>query len=105
MRDVRRNGGGCELYGGPGKIVDEVFTGRPQSFQHQRRPADDCSPGRGEMKQNEGTEGGTFHNEIDRCRESQSWTTTCSRMPERDGKDQEEDSPKQPGLCWFARPY
>ena len=23
-------------------------------------------------------------------------------MPERDGKDQEEDSPKQAGSCWFA---
>ena len=28
----------------------------------------------------------------------------CSRMPERDGKDQGEDSPKQAGSCWFARP-
>ena len=27
-----------------------------------------------------------------------------SGMPERDGKDQEEDSPKQAGSCWFARP-
>ena len=25
-------------------------------------------------------------------------------MAERDGKDQEEDSPKQAGSCWFARP-
>ena len=25
-------------------------------------------------------------------------------MPERDGKDQGEDSPKQAGSCWFARP-
>ena len=32
------------------------------------------------------------------------WTTTCSRMPERDGKGQGEDSPKQAGLSWFARP-
>ena len=24
-------------------------------------------------------------------------------MPERDGKDQGEDSPKEAGLCWFAR--
>ena len=27
----------------------------------------------------------------------------CSSMPERDGKDQGEDSPKQAGSCWFAR--
>ena len=30
--------------------------------------------------------------------------TACSRMPERDGKDQGEDSPKQAGSCWFASP-
>ena len=37
-------GGG--LRGKPGKIVDGVFPGRPQSLRHPRRPADDCSPGR-----------------------------------------------------------
>ena len=37
-------------------------------------------------------------------RESQGWTTACSRMPERDGKDQVENSPKQAGSCWFAYP-
>ena len=47
--------------------------------------------------------GGTFHGEIDRCRESQDWTTACSGMPARDGKDQGEDNPKQAGSCWFAR--
>ena len=28
----------------------------------------------------------------------------CSRIPERDGKDQGEDIPKQAGSCSFARP-
>ena len=37
-------------------------------------------------------------------RESQGWTTACSGMPERHGKDQEEDSSKQAESCWFARP-
>ena len=97
-------GGGRGLCGGPGKGVDGVFSGRPQSFRHQRRPVDDCSPGRGGIAQNGGTRGGTFHGKMDRCRESQGWTTACSRMPERDGKDQGEDSPKQAGSCWFARP-
>ena len=98
MRDVRRIGGGRGLCGGPVKRVDGVFPGRPQSFRHQRRPVDDCSPGRGGMAQNGGTRGGTFHGEMDRCRESQGWTTaSCSGtpergMPKRDGKDQEEDS-------------
>ena len=63
MRDVwRKNGGGRGLCGGPGKRVDGVFPGRrPQSFRHQRRPVDDCSPGRGGMAQNGRTRGGTFH--------------------------------------------
>ena len=75
-----------------------------QSFWHQRRPVDDCSPGRGGMAQNGRTRGGTFHGGMDRCRENQGWTTACSGMPERDGKNQEEDSPKQAGSCWFASP-
>ena len=33
MRDVRRIGGGRGLCGGPGKRVDGVFPGRPQSFR------------------------------------------------------------------------
>ena len=33
-------------------------------------------------------EGGTFHGQMDRCRESQGWTTACSSMPERDGKNE-----------------
>ena len=72
---------------GPGKRVDLVFRGRPQSFRHQRRPVDDCSPGQGGMAPNGGTRGGTFHGEMDSCRESQGWTTACNCMPERDGKD------------------
>ena len=54
-------GGGGGLCGAPGKRVDGVFPGRPQSFRPQRRPVDDCSPGRGGMAQNGGTRGGTFH--------------------------------------------
>ena len=75
-----------------------------QSSRHQRRPVDDCSPGRGGMAQNGRTRGGTFYGEIDRRRENQGWTTTCSGMHERDGKDQGDDSPKQAGSCWFTRP-
>ena len=104
MRDVRRYGGGRGLCGGSGKRVDEVFPGLSQSFRCQRRQVDDCGPGQGGMTQNGRTRGGTFHGEMDRCRENQGWTTACSSMPERDGKEQEEDSPKQAGSCWFARP-
>ena len=96
--------GGAGCVGGQEKEWMGVFPGRSQSFRHQRRPVDDCSPGRGGMAQNGRTRGGTFHGEMDRCRENQRWTTACSGMPERDGKNQEEDSPKQAGSCWFARP-
>ena len=84
--------------------MDGVFPGRSQSFRRQRRPVDDCSPGRGGMAQNSRTRGGTFHGKVDRCIKNQGWTTACSGMPERDGKDQGEDSPTQAGSCWFARP-
>ena len=76
VRDVRRDGEGRGLLcGGPGKRVDGVFPGRPQSFRHQRRPMDDCSPGRGGIAQNGRTRGGTFHGKMDRCRKNQGWTT------------------------------
>ena len=79
-------------------------SGWGQSFRHQRRPVDDCSPGRGGMAQNGRTRGSTFHDEMDRCRENQGCTPACSGMLERDGKNQEEGSPNQAGSCWFARP-
>ena len=44
------------------------------------------------MAQDGGTRDGTFHNEMDRYREGRGWTMACSSMPERDGKDQGEDS-------------
>ena len=44
-----------------------------------------------------------FHDEIDRCRESQGWSTACSSVPKRDGKDQGEDSSKQACSCCLAR--
>ena len=95
-------GAGCWRWG-PGKIVNGVFPG-PHSFRHLRGPVDNCSPGSGGMAHDGGTRGGTFHGEIDRSRDSQGWTTVCSSgIPERDGKDQGEDSPKQAGSCWFAR--
>ena len=95
--------GAPAVWGGR-KRVDGVFPRRSQSFRHQRRPVDNCSPGRGGMAQNDRRRGGTFDGEMDRCKENQDWTTACSGMPERDGKNQEEGSPKQAGSCWFARP-
>ena len=77
--------------------TSELSASMPTSGRLQR-------PGRGGMAQDGRTRGGTFHGEMDCCRESQGWTTACSGMPERDGKDQGEDSPKQADSCWFARP-
>ena len=98
-----------ELVGGAGCVRGQEkewmgFPGRPQSFRYQRQPVDNCSPERGGMAQGGGIRGGTVYDEMDRCSESQGFSTVCSRMPERDGKDQEEDCPKQSDSCWFARP-
>ena len=85
VRGVRTTGGERGLRGRAGKRVNGVFPGRPQSFRYQRRPVDDCRPGRRVIAQDDRTRGGTFHDEMDRCRESQGWSTACSSMPERDG--------------------
>ena len=90
------------MWGGQEKEWMGCFLDDLRAFG-QRQLVDDCSPGRGGMAQNGGTRGVTFHGEIDRCRKNQGWTTACSRMAELDGKDQEKDSPKQAGSCWFAR--
>ena len=87
--------------GGAGRVAG-VFPERPQRFRYQRRPVDDCSSGRGGMALDDGKGSGTFHGEMDRCRQSQGWTKACRSMPDRDGNNQGEDSPKQAGSCWFA---
>ena len=95
MSDVWRTDGRCELRGGAGKIVDVVSPGRPQSFRYQRQSVDDYSLGREGMAQDGRTRGGMFRGEINRCRESQVWTTVRSSISERDGKDQREDSQRE----------
>ena len=60
VRDIPGIGEGRGLRRGPIKTVEEVFSGQPQSFRHQRRPVDDCSPERGGIAQDGGTRGGTF---------------------------------------------
>ena len=82
--------GGADCVEGQGKKW-MGYSLEPQSFRHQRRSVDGCRPGRGRMAQDGGTRGETFHGGIDRCRESQGWTTACSGMPERDGKNQGEE--------------
>ena len=91
VRNVWRISGGRGLRGGAEKRVDGMSPGRLPSFRYQRRPVDDCSPGREGMTH----DGGTFHGEMDRCRESQGWTTACSSVHERDENDRGEYSPTQ----------
>ena len=71
VRDVWRIGVGRGLREETEKRMGGAFPGRSQSFRHQRRPIDDCSPGQAEMAQDGGTRCRTFHGEIDRCRERQ----------------------------------
>ena len=57
-------GTGCvegQEKGWMGCLLDDL------SFRYQRRPVDDCNPGRGGMAQDSGTKDGTFHGEMDRC--------------------------------------
>ena len=48
--------------------------------------------------QDEGEWHRTFHGKMDLCRERQGLTLVCPNVPDQ------EDSPKQAGSCWFARP-
>ena len=57
----------CKLNKPNYRIVDD--------FARRDRQVDDCRPGRGGMAQGGRTRGETFHGEIDRCGESQGWTT------------------------------
>ena len=102
-RDIRRTSGGRGLREGAGKRVDEVFPGRPLELPAPTSTSGRLQPRTRGVVQDGRTRCGTFHGEMNRCRESQGWTTACSSIPERDEKDQEEDSPKQAGSCWFAR--
>ena len=98
-----------ELVGGTGCVWGQEKEWRGVSWTTSELSASTPTGGRlqsrtGGMAQNGGTRGGTFHGKMDRCSGSQGLTTVCSRMPERDGKGQGEDSPKQAGSCWIARP-
>ena len=81
--------------------MDGLFPGRPQSFQHQRRPVVDCSPEHRGMAQDGGTRDGTFHGEMNRCRSVMGGLGHAVVCPNVTGRTKE-DSPKQAGSCWLA---
>ena len=106
---IRITRGGRGLRRGTGKRVDRMFPGRPQSFRHQRQAVDydhimTAAQEGGEWRRMAEQEAERFMAKWIAAEERQCWSTTCSSMLERDGKGQGEDSPKQAGSCWFARP-
>ena len=80
-----------ELVGGAGCVRDqekewmECFLDDLNAFGINAKQWTTAAQNEGEWRRTE--RGGTCHGEIDRCRESQGWTTACSSMPERNGKD------------------
>ena len=103
VRAVRRIGGRHGLRGGAGKEWMGCFLDDLRAFGINADQSLDCSTGRGGMTQDGEIRGRTCHGEMDRCRDSQGWTTAYRGVPERDGKDQGGNNPKQVGSCWFAR--
>ena len=95
---------GANCVGGAGKIMDGCFLDDLIAFGINTDQWTTAAQDKEKWRRTAEQGGGTFHGEMDRSREGQGWTTTCSSLPERDGKDQGEDSPKQAGSCWFARP-
>ena len=87
---TKKNGWGVSL------TISELSTSTPTSGRLQPR-----TRGNGSERQNKGRNISWQNGSLQR---NQGWTTACSGMPEIDRKDQEEDSPKQAGSCWFARP-
>ena len=84
MRDVRRTGGGRGLHGGREKSgcgVSRMISVLSISARTSGR----LQPRTRGMAHDGGTRGGPFHGEMD--------------IPELNGKDQEEGSPKQAGSC------
>ena len=89
MRDVRRIGGGHGLCERPGKEWMGCFLDNIRAFGIKADRWTTAAQDEGEWRRT--AEQGAAHDEMDRCRGSRGWTTACSRMPERDGKDQGED--------------
>ena len=97
--------GGADCVGGQEKEWMECFLDDLRDFGINSDQWTTAAQDEGEWRRTaEQVRGGTFHGKLGRCRKTQGWTTTCSGMPERDGRDQGEDSPKQAGSCWIARP-
>ena len=96
--------GGAGCVGGQGKEWMGCFLDDLRAFginADQWTTAIQRARGNGAERQNKGRKISWQNGSLQK---NQGWTTACSGMPERDGKDQGEDSPKQAGSYWFARP-
>ena len=144
MRDVRRNGAGRGLFGGPGKkdLMSRMDGKKTHTWRLRDCRSARCSekwcwaravwgarkksgwgvswttselsastPTSGRLQPRTRKNGAERQNK----RRNISWQNGSLQkkprldygmqcgMPERDGKDQGEDVPKQAGSCWFAR--
>ena len=94
------------MCGGTRKRMDRVSPGRPQSFRYQRRPVEDCSPGREGMRCKTAKQGAErfmlkgIAVVVEKVRAGLRHEVV---MPKCDGGDPGEDRPKQACSCWFAR--
>ena len=95
---------GADCVGGQEKEWIGCFLADLRAFGISADQWTTAAQNEGEWRRTAEQRGRMFHGELSRYRETQGWTTACSRMPGRDGKDQGEDGPKQAGSCWFARP-
>ena len=90
--------GGADYVEGQGKEWMGCFLDDLRTFGINADQWTTAAQDEGEWRRT-AEQGAKFHGEMDRCRESQGWATACSGIPERDGKDQDENSPKQAGSC------
>ena len=98
--------GGAGCVGGQEKEWTGCFLDDPRAFginAEQRTTAAAQDEGEWRRTAEQGAE--HFMAKWIAAEKTKAGLTACSGMPERDGKDQGEDSPKQAGSsCWFARP-
>ena len=102
MCDVRRNGGGGGggLRGGPGKKWMGCFLDDLRAFDINADQWTTAAQDEGGWRRTAEQGAERFMAKLIAAEKARA----CSSMPERDGKKQEEDGPKQAGSCWFARP-
>ena len=104
MRDVRRICGGRGLCGGPGKRADGCFLDDLRVFGINANQWTTAAQDEGEWCGTAEREAEHFMAKwivAEEAKAGLGHAVVCPNVG--DGKDEEEDSPKQAGSCWFAR--